>query len=75
MFSNMKNKIREKTGSDLPKLSLTQKSSIGRHSRQGSESSLSSLDPQPKEETSPLPTPNSEVILVDGKVCFSLYDR
>lgn len=70
MFSNMKNKIREKTGSDLPKLSLTQKSSIGRHSRQGSESSLSSLDPQPKEETSPLPTPNSEVILVDGKVCF-----
>ncbi|XP_054282991.1 golgin subfamily A member 1-like [Macrosteles quadrilineatus] len=67
MFSNMKNKIREKTGSDLPKLSLTQKTGIGRHSRQGSETSLSSLDPQPKEEPSPLPSSNSEIVLADGK--------
>uniref|UniRef100_A0A1B6MRY7 GRIP domain-containing protein n=1 Tax=Graphocephala atropunctata TaxID=36148 RepID=A0A1B6MRY7_9HEMI len=67
MFSNMKNKIREKTGSELPKLSLAQKSGIGRHSRQGSETSLSSLDPQPKEDLSPLPVSPSEIVLADGK--------
>lgn len=68
MFSNMKNKIREKTGSELPKLALTQKSGIGRHSRQGSETSLSSLDHPPKEELSPLPISNNEIVLADGKV-------
>ncbi|KAG8271582.1 hypothetical protein J6590_059057 [Homalodisca vitripennis] len=70
MFSNMKNKIREKTGSELPKLSLAQKSGIGRHSRQGSETSLSSLDPQPKEEHSPLPVSPNEIVLADGKVYY-----
>lgn len=74
MFNNMKNKIREKTGNDLPKLSLAQKTGLGRHSRQGSETSLSSLVLEPplsKDETTPVQSPTSnnvELTLADGKV-------
>lgn len=68
----MKNKIREKTGNDLPKLSVTQKPGLGRHSRQGSESSLSSLfseTPTKEEVTTPTSTTGSmEFTLADGKV-------
>lgn len=69
----MKNKIREKTGNDLPKLSLAQKTGLGRHSRQGSETSLSSLVLEPplsKEEMTPVQSPtsnNMELTLADGK--------
>lgn len=47
MFNNMKNKIREKTGSDLPKFnassSLFGKSRSNQHSRQNSQGSISSI--------------------------------
>lgn len=85
MFNNMKNKIREKTGSDLPKFSLGQiQQKLGRHSRQGSETSLSSIAldedgppplPSPPETVPEDPPPpailqpdNNELTLADGKV-------
>uniref|UniRef100_A0A1B6DB84 Uncharacterized protein n=1 Tax=Clastoptera arizonana TaxID=38151 RepID=A0A1B6DB84_9HEMI len=71
MFNSMKNKIKEKTGSDLPKLSIAQKPGLGKNSHQGSETSLSSLviDTASKEEVT---TPSSiasnmELTLADGK--------
>ncbi|XP_039279435.1 golgin subfamily A member 1 [Nilaparvata lugens] len=84
MFNNMKNKIREKTGSELPKFSLgqiQQKVGLGRHSRQGSETSLSSFAPDDEHPPPPLPPPptlhedpplalkpdNNELVLADGK--------
>lgn len=62
MFNNMKNKIREKTGSDLPKFSLGQiQQKLGRHSRQGSETSLSSIALDEEGPPPPVPSPPETV--------------
>jgi hypothetical protein len=81
MFTGLKNKIKEETGSDPTKLALSsppQKITCGstpkgRHSRQGSGSSLGSLSlDDVKEELvssqSVLKQDGSEIKLVDGKV-------
>lgn len=78
MFNSMKNQFREKTGKELPKF-MPQKGGLSRQSRQGSESSLSSLVlespsvPVQGPSTSPatLPVQTQDVILKpsDGKVC------
>ncbi|RZF43036.1 hypothetical protein LSTR_LSTR001214 [Laodelphax striatellus] len=77
MFNNMKNKIREKTGSELPKFSLgqiQQKVGLGRHSRQGSETSLSSIAPEddvrsiqqsPPPPSATAPPPTTATLLED----------
>ncbi len=59
MFSNMKNKIREKTGADLPKFNtsaaLFGKSRSNQHSRQSSQGSITSIisDQSNKEDGDP----------------------
>jgi hypothetical protein len=82
MFASLKNKIKEETGSDPTKLALNSPSqniihvsgSRGRHSRQGSGSSLGSLSPDGgREELVPSPAllkrrDSSEIKLADGKV-------
>jgi hypothetical protein len=81
MFTGLKNKIREETGNDPTKLAIStppQKithgsTPKGRHSRQGSGSSLGSLPPDGVwEELAPSPSvlkqDSSEIKLVDGRV-------
>jgi hypothetical protein len=86
MFASLKNKIKEETGSDPTKLALSSppqkivhgSGSRGRHSRQGSGSSLGSLSPDGvMEELVPSPTllkrqDSSEIKLADGKVIIFL---
>lgn len=82
MFASLKNKIKEETGSDPTKLSLSSppqkiiygSGSRGHHSRQGSGSSLGSLSPDGVREEMVSSPPllkrqdSSEIKLADGKV-------
>ncbi|GFG31832.1 hypothetical protein Cfor_10255 [Coptotermes formosanus] len=82
MFASLKNKIKEETGSDPTKLALSSppqkiihgNGSKGRHSRQGSGSSVGSLSPDGvREELASSPPllkrqDSSEIRLADGKV-------
>nr|BAN20415.1 omega-crystallin, putative [Riptortus pedestris] len=76
MFNSMKSQFREKTGKELPKFT-PQKGGLSRQSRQGSESSLSSLvlEPSapvqgPSNSPATLPVQTQDVVLKhpDGKI-------
>lgn len=83
----MKSQFREKTGKELPKFT-PQKGGLSRQSRQGSESSLSSLvleptapiqGPSQGPATLPVQTQDVQIRLSDGKVLriqfnFSLFN-